>query len=151
MSRQRIGQMLSRMGRLSELDVYEILEEQNLTHRRFGQIALEWGLCEPQHIWRVWCEQAADAKGAIDLAAVGVDAQATTCLPREVAARLGVVPIRQLEDYFVVAHRPGLDEPGQREVRSFLGDHVVFVCAEPDHVAQAIAEYYPLLPRPSNS
>src|SRR2546423_848682 len=53
----RFGEILGRLVNLSGHDVNEILEEQNATHQRFGEIALSWGLCAPEDVWQAWCDQ----------------------------------------------------------------------------------------------
>src|SRR5439155_6477219 len=58
--RARIGELLSRMVPLSGHDVEEILQEQSATRRRFGEIALAWGLCKPEHVWDAWGQQSTD-------------------------------------------------------------------------------------------
>ena len=55
--RARIGELLSRIVPLSGHDVEEILEEQSANRRKFGEIALAWGLCRPEHVWDAWCQQ----------------------------------------------------------------------------------------------
>ncbi len=54
MSRPRFGELLSRFVNLSAHDVSEILEDQSSSRRRFGEIALAFGLCQPQHVWKAW-------------------------------------------------------------------------------------------------
>src|SRR5687768_5822111 len=57
--RCRIGELLSGIVPLSNHDVEEILQEQSGTHRKFGEIALAWGLSQPEHVWNAWCRQLA--------------------------------------------------------------------------------------------
>ena len=54
-SRARIGELLRKMVPLSRHDIEEILQEQTSTRRRFGDIALAWGLVKPEHVWeQIW-------------------------------------------------------------------------------------------------
>src|SRR4051812_15758645 len=84
--RSRIGELLSRIVPLSGHDVEEILQDQAGTNRKFGEIALAWGLCQPQHVWKAWCRQLASAgTEQVDLKLVGIDAQAAASIPAELA------------------------------------------------------------------
>src|SRR3954463_10033270 len=94
MSHRRIGQLLSTLVPLSDQDVEEVLEEQNLSRRRFGDIAVEWGLCKPGHVWKAWARQDDTPPLRVDLDKMGIDAQATANLSREMALRCGAMPIR---------------------------------------------------------
>src|SRR5215212_9298631 len=97
--RARFGELLSRLVPLSGHDVEEILQEQTANRRKFGDIALSWGLCKPEHIWDVWAEQSAHGDHEfVDLEKAGVDAQAAALLPAEVARDLNVIPVRMASD-----------------------------------------------------
>src|SRR5687768_4242797 len=104
MSEDRLfGELLGRFVPLSSHDVLEILEEQSGSRRRFGQIALSWGLCEPQHVWRTWAAQLRGRTPTIDLQKTGIDTQATLHMPAFVAQRLGVIPVRSIDGRLIVA------------------------------------------------
>src|SRR5438046_1826862 len=83
--RARIGELLSRMVPLSGHDVEEILQEQSATRRRFGEIALAWGLCRPEHVWDAWCQQSENGTETVDLDKIGIDSQAAAMLPAALA------------------------------------------------------------------
>src|SRR5439155_13147358 len=85
--RARFGELLSRMVPLSGHDVEEILQEQNANRRRFGEIALAWGLCRPEHVWDAWAQQNADGNELVDLEQIGIDAQAAAMLSPDDARR----------------------------------------------------------------
>src|SRR5678815_2393749 len=101
--RPRIGELLSRMVPLSCHDVEEILQEQSNNRRKFGEIALAWGLCRPEHVWDAWCQQADSQNHTLDLDKIGVDARAAASIPAEVARQFGVIPIRIAGDCALVA------------------------------------------------
>src|SRR5438270_2166478 len=105
MSRMRIGQVLEQMGRISGHDIDEILHEQSSIGARktFGEIALTWGLCEPEHIWKAWANQLEGNCERVDLNMVGIDSQAVSRLPRELAWRFCAMPVRISEDELVIA------------------------------------------------
>lgn len=140
----RFGELLGQWVRLSAHDVHEILEEQQATHRRFGEIALSWGLCQPEHIWRAWVEQV-DPGASVDLDLIGVDAQAVALLPMDVAERLHVIPIRRAADHIVMATA---GDPGDTQAFELLRQHLPDACdlrlvrADRDQIRRAIDMYY---------
>src|ERR1035441_5376534 len=103
MSQVRFGEFLGCLVHLSHHDVDEILEEQSSTKHRFGEIALSWGLCAPEHVWQAWCDQLLSQIQKVDLEKLGVDSQATALIPGELARRLGAIPIRCLGQQLIVA------------------------------------------------
>jgi len=143
--RWRIGELLSRIVPLSTHDVEEILQEQTGTHRKFGEIALAWGLCQPEHVWNAWCRQLAQGVERVDLAQVGVDAQAAAMLPAEVARELQVLPVRRAEEVIVIA--TAADEITQLAVdlTKRLALKVMFVRVEAKQLRAMIENYYPPL------
>ena len=105
MSRVRIGKVLEQMGKLSGHDIDEILHEQMCggPKKSFGEIALTWGLCQPEHIWKAWAHQLSNGFEKIDLKAVGIDSQAACMLPRELATRVCAVGVRFIDGELVIA------------------------------------------------
>src|SRR4051812_17741709 len=107
MARRLFGEFLARVVPISRLDVAEILEDQAASGRRFGEIALSWGLCEPRHVWEAWAEQleqrGAHGCPAVDLRGTGVDYQAVRELPVRLAWRYGAVAVRKVGEKLVVA------------------------------------------------
>ncbi len=144
-SRPRIGELLSEMVDLSGHDVEEILNEQHTTHRRFGEIALSWGLCQPEHIRSAWCRQVQDAAGCetVDLDRDGIDAQAVSLLPAELARTFRAVPIRASDAEIVVASDVPLSERARDQLGRLLKKHVKFVIAAKRQIDAAIKVYYP--------
>src|SRR5688500_5658090 len=98
-----IGELIGKQVDLSGHDIDEILQEQSSSGRRFGDIALSWGLCQPQHVWRAWAAQCALKGLRVDLASVPVDYQAVTLLPYETASRLCMIPLRSFDDEVIIA------------------------------------------------
>lgn len=145
MRRAKLGELLSHMVPLSGLDVEEILQEQKATHQRFGEIAISWGLCQPQDIWRAWVLQNGDKLERVDLSQIGVDTQALVYLDRSLAVRCCAVPVRVFDEVLVVA----LADPlMQAEIAAALQAHkgkrsLKCVLADPAEIEWAIETYYP--------
>lgn len=138
----RFGELLSRFVTLSRHDVYEVLEEQSGTHKKFGQIALQLGLCEPMHIWQAWSTQLVHRTPRVNLEEFGIDAQATSDVPAWLAAALGVMPIRSLEDRLIVAASDATLARAMETLTTQSTKPVSFVLADRKQIENAIARYY---------
>jgi hypothetical protein len=149
MRRPLFGQLLSQVTKLSEYDISEILEEQSITPRRFGQIALAFGLCKPQDIWKAWWEQLADPPLRVDIAAIGIDTQSLAAVPREMALQFGVIPLRGFGQQLVIAASDEVIEVAQRELSSRLKYQLKFVLADARQIAQMIELIYPVVIPPA--
>ena len=145
--RARFGELLSRLVPLSGHDVEEILQEQTANRRKFGDIALSWGLCKPEHIWDAWAQQSSHQDGAgheiVDLEKVGVDAQAAALLHAEVARDLNVIPVRMASDIVLVATADPAPDRAAAALAGLVHRRVKFVQAEPDQLRRMIETYYP--------
>jgi hypothetical protein len=142
MSQVRFGEFLGRLVHLSRHDVDEILEEQCSTKHRFGEIALSWGLCAPEHVWQAWCDQLLSQVQMVDLEKLGVDSQATTLIRGELARRLNVIPIRCMGQQLIVAVPSKDTDHIAGELRKITDMQLRFVVADLNQIAQAIGVYY---------
>lgn len=138
----RFGQLLGRFVPLSEQDVAEVLEAQAVTGRRFGEIALSWGLCRPLHVWQAWAAQLAHRSEPVDLQQIGIDTQALHELPAKVAQEFGVVPIRCFDNQLVLATSAANRPRAQADLAALLGREVQFVLCAPEQLAHFLALYY---------
>jgi hypothetical protein len=143
---RRFGELLGKLVKLSQHDVEEILEDQNATHRRFGEIALSWGLCEPEHVWQAWSEQLLTQVQSVDLEQLGVDAQAAAMIHREVALQLCAIPIRCLGNQLIVAVGEANTSRVAAELELITAKELRFVHADRAQIEQAIATYFPAGP-----
>ena len=143
MSTTLFGECLGRVVSLSTHDVSEILEAQGASRRRFGEIALSWGLCRPQHVWQAWWEQLYDRTPTVDLAITGVDAQALAHVPSAVARQFGVLPLRCLDEQLVLAATEQSMPRARAELPRLLGKQVRFAVVPANQLAAALDTYYP--------
>ena len=143
MQRAPIGQVLSRMGKLSSIDIDEILEQQAVSHRRFGEIAVSWGLCEPVDLCEAWCVQFGDSIESADLTQGDVDAKLILSMPAQLARQLHIVPLVSIADQMVVAASQPVDGDQWMAILEATGMDVRFVLAEPEAIAAALDVYYP--------
>jgi hypothetical protein len=143
MSGNRIGEHLSRMVPLSGHDIEEILSEQGTTGKRFGDIAIQLGLCSPQHIWRAWSSQLLESPQRVNLDEFGIDAQAVAHLPDSLALRFHVVPIRILGPEIVIAADEAAYPLVRNELTALLKTPVIFVLCSHQQISRALRTYYP--------
>ena len=143
--RPRIGEILRRSVPLSRQDVDEILEDQKTTRRRFGEIALSWGLCQPEQLWSAWCKQLTNDLERVDLQEMGIDAQAAAKMPPEAARSHRVIPVRMSESEMIVACEEPLTERCLAELKVIVGMRVRFVLTGAVQLNSAIEDYYPTL------
>ena len=144
MSHARIGELLSRIVPLSGHDVEEILEEQSGNRRKkFGEIALAWGLCRPEHVWDAWCQQSSQEGETLDLDRIGVDARAACLLRGDVARQLMAIPVRVTNDAALVAmpHEPTLEQINALSMA--LQRRIRFARADRNQLLAMIERYYP--------
>ena len=143
MRRAPIGQVLSRMGKLSSIDIDEILEQQATSHQRFGEIAVSWGLCEPVDLCEAWCVQFAEGMQLGDVYCGGVDSRLILSLPARLARELQIVPLISIADQMVVAAAQPVDGDQWMAILEATGMDVRFVLAEPEAIEAALDVYYP--------
>lgn len=142
MSRQRFGELLGRLVSLTPHDVSEILEEQASSRRRFGEIALAFGLCKPDHVWRAWWTQLSGAPERVELDTIGIDTQAVGHLPRELAMQYNVIPLRVCGTQMVLAAGEGSLMRAMEELPRTMKLQLKFVLADPREIRRAIELYY---------
>jgi hypothetical protein len=142
MSQVRFGELLGRLVKLSRHDVDEILEEQSSTHHRFGEIALSWGLCAPEHVWQAWCDQLLEQVQKVDLEKLGVDSQAAGMISRELAMRLNAIPIRCMGRVLIVAVADHDTDHIATELRKVTDMSLRFVVADANQLKFTLGVYY---------
>jgi type IV pilus assembly protein PilB len=143
MDRTRMGELLSRIGQLTPHDIDEILAEQRHTRQRFGAIAVSLGFCQPEHVWAAWCSQLSRSIDLVDLDEIGIDAQASEYLPRELALGLRAMPVRVFEGQLIVAVSDPSRASGIADLTRRIGMLVKCVLADNAQIEKALAEYYP--------
>ena len=142
MRRALFGELLGRFVNISGQDVSEILEDQSATGRRFGEIAMAFGLCRPQDVWKAWWEQLRDPPETIDLTTTGIDAQAVKRVPANIAREFGVIALRALDEQVVLAVSDESLPRASREIARHVADHVKFVIADSQDIQRAISAHY---------
>ena len=146
MDRQRMGELLARIAQLTPHDIDEVLAEQRHRRQPFGQVAISLGFCQPEHVWAAWCSQVSERLEDVDLDRLGIDAQATELLPREIALGLPALPVRVWEGMLIVAVSEASKAAGVAELARRVGMEVRCVLAPAGQIERGLARYYPALP-----
>lgn len=136
------GELLSRLVGLSDHDISEILLDQAISHRRFGEIAMAFHWCRPQHVWQAWWAQLGESTQHVLLSSAGVDTQALGAIPRSLAEQYGVIPIRIYGDQLVLAVSESSRSRAQSELPLLVRKSVRFVLAPEGQIREAIERYY---------
>lgn len=142
MSAGRFGDLLRRVVPLSQQDVAEILDAQAVSRRRFGEIALSWGLCQPEDVWQAWIAQLAHRIERVDLRQIGIDTQALKLVPPAIAREFGVVPVRALCNQVVLATTEDAYPRALSDFPPLIAAEVRFVLCEQSQIDEALAMLY---------
>lgn len=142
MRRALFGELLAQFVGLSDQDICEILEDQSISHRRFGEIAMAFQLCRPQDVWQAWWAQLGLAPERVMLMQVGVDTQALAFVPQSLAESFPAIPIRAYGEKIVLAVTEESHHRAQSELPSLIHKDVHFVLADEREIRQAIGRHY---------
>jgi hypothetical protein len=143
MSAKRIGEQLSKIIPLSGHDIEEILSHQGFTGRRFGDIAIQLGLAQPQDVVRAWSAQLQEKPQRVNLDTFNVDVQALNHLPRATAIKYHVLPVRVLDDGLVLAVDEAAYADVSRRLASEMRCNLQFVLTSHHEISRALRNYYP--------
>jgi type IV pilus assembly protein PilB len=142
MGAARFGDLLRRVVPLSPQDVAEILDAQAVSRRRFGEIALSWGLCQPEDVWQAWIAQLAHRIERVDLRQIGIDTQALKLVPAAIAREFGVVPVRALCNQVILATTDDAYPRALSDIPPLIAAEVRFVLCEQEQLDEALAVLY---------
>lgn len=143
MTAARFGDLLRGFVPLSQQDVAEILDAQAVSRRRFGEIALSWGLCQPEDVWQAWIAQLAHRTERVDLRQIGIDTQALRHVPQPIACRFTVIPIRALGNRLVVATTEEAYPRALCDLPALIGAELRFVLCDQKQIDEALTAFYP--------
>lgn len=136
------GELLGQHVSLSDHDISEILLDQAISHRRFGEIALAFQWCRPQHVWQAWWAQLGESAQHIILPTVGIDTQALGALSRDLAEEYAVIPIRVYGDQLVLAASEASLARASAELPQVARKSIRYVLAPESQIREAIESHY---------
>jgi type IV pilus assembly protein PilB len=138
---QHLGSLLINRGLLTVDQVKQVFEEQRLTGRRLGEIAVSHGWVTSSDVARALADQF--GLEYVDLASTEPDLDAATLLPKDLAFRYQAVPVRFLaDDLLLVAVADPTDVGGADDLRLALGHNVRLAVSESGDLERAIKKLY---------
>ena len=140
----RLGDVLVRMGILSEAQRDEVLGLQASSGRPFGALAEELFGVSPKAIERAWASQYAGMVGKVDLVSERADAAVRDLLERRQAWQFQLLPMRfEGGDLVMATTEAGLPR-AMRFVAWAIGVPASFVIAEEQDLLGQLNEAYPM-------
>ncbi len=138
---QHLGSLLINRGLLTVEQVKLAFEEQRLTGRRLGEIAVGHGWVTGADLSRALADQF--GVEYVDLSEVEPDRDAATLLQKELAFRYQALPIRFLaNDLLLVAVADPTDVGRADDLRLALGHNVKLAVSDPTDLEQTIKKLY---------
>ncbi|VAX42052.1 hypothetical protein MNBD_PLANCTO03-1969 [hydrothermal vent metagenome] len=142
--RIRLGDVLVRLGVLSEEQRGRVVEAQGASGRPFGVLAEEMFGVPPKAVERAWAVQYADLTGRVRLAEERADAGVLSRVERRQAWQFQIVPMRVESGELVIATTEPALPRAMRFVGWVLGEEASFVIAEEEDLLARLSEVYPM-------
>ena len=140
MAYMRLGDLLVASGVISEEQLSEALELQKQTKQRLGDVLVQSGIITEQHL--IEALQIQLGVEFVDLTAVSIPVELAKYVPRNIARKFCVVPVKLIRDTLYLAMSDPLDFVAQEEVKTASRKRVVPMIATRRAVEQAISRLY---------
>ncbi len=140
MKYKRLGEVLLALGLLKEDMLKRALELQKISGERLGTVLVKYGMLTEQQLIEALQEQL--NVPFIDLSRERIDPKMVAVLPKNIAIRNEVVPVRIEDDSLYLAMKDPMDFMAVEEVRVASGYEVIPMIANPNGVNRAIEELY---------
>ena len=140
MAYMRLGDMLISAGIITEKQLRQALEAQKGTHKRLGTVLIEEGIISEQQLMETLEIQL--GIDFIDLGKVRIPTEMARVLPRTIAKRHNVVPVRVVKDELLLAMEDPLNYVAIEDVRAATRKRVRVGIASAAAVSRAIAALY---------
>ncbi len=140
MAYKRIGDLLQGMGLITQEQVDQALEQQKVHKKRLGQILTEMGfLTEQQMIEALELQLGIRS---IELSCYEIPVDLAQVLPRNIARKNGVVPVKLEQDMLYLAMSDPLNFPAIEEVKVATKKRVIPMVATAAGVEHGIVTLY---------
>ncbi len=136
----RLGDILTSTGAITEEQLARALEIQKTTHKRLGTILIDEGIINEQRLIETLELQL--GIDFIDLSKVHIPIEMAQLVPRNIARRHGVVPVKLNKGELVLAMSDPLNFVALEEVRTATRKRVLPMISTPTAVNKAIATLY---------
>ena len=140
----RLGDLLVLTGVLTPQQRDEVLNEQRLGGRPFGEIA-EWMFgVSPAAVEAAWAQQVSDLAPHIDPRSENVDPYALRQIGRRQAWQFSVLPVRFIGEELVVCTTQDELPRALKFVGWRIGSLCRIVIADPELLGEALERHYPM-------
>ncbi|BDF70255.1 type II secretion system protein E [Oscillospiraceae bacterium] len=140
MAYKRLGDLLLSVGLISQGDLERALELQKTTKKRLGKVLTEYGIIsERQLIEALELQLGVEF---IDLSKTIISPEMAQVLPKSIAKRHNVVPVKIAKDELFLAMSDPLNFVAAEEVKNVTRKRVVPMIATEDAVDRAILTLY---------
>lgn len=140
MAHIRLGQLLVSAGVLNEQQLQDALDIQKKTKKRLGDILIENQIITGDEL--IDALQMQLGIDFIDLTAITVPVELAKFVPRNIAKRHCIVPVKLLDDILYIAMSDPLDFIAQEEVKAVSHKKVVPMIAAKKATEQVIEKLY---------
>jgi len=140
MRRKRLGEVLHERGKISAKDLETALEEQQQKLSHLGELLLERGLVSKSDL--IAALEEVSLVPYVDIANTPVDAATLQLIPRELAERLCVLPIRRDLSRLVVVMSDPRNTAVRKELAAITGMSISPRLAFHAELREAIAHHY---------
>jgi Type II secretion system (T2SS), protein E, N-terminal domain len=140
----RIGDLLVQSGVLSPKQRDHILNAQKTRGKPFGALAEELFGVTQEAVESAWAQQFANISALVDPRAMNIHPRALKAIERRQAWQFRILPLDTRPTGFV-ACTTQLHLPRALKFACWkLGQECQFVLADPNHLAEAMQEHYPM-------
>ncbi len=140
----RFGDLLVVSGVLTAEQRDQVLEEQRLVARPFGELAERMFGVDPDTIEQAWATQYESLAGVIDPGTVDIDPDAAIVVTPRQAWQFKVLPLRfEHGELMLCTPRQNLPR-ALRFAATQLAESCFFVVAEPEPMAEVLQRLYPM-------
>ena len=140
MAYKRLGDLLVSVGLISEADLKRALELQKTSKNRLGWDLIEHGfISEKQLIEALELQLGVEF---VDLSKTAIAPEVARLLPKNIAKRHGVVPVRAVKDELYLAMADPLNFVALEEVKNITHKRVIPMIATEEAVSRAILTLY---------
>ena len=140
MAYMRLGNLLVSSGVITKEQLDKALELQKSTGQRLGDVLVQNGIITEQHLIEVLQIQL--GVEFVDLSAVSIPVELAKYVPRNIAKKFCVVPVKLVKDTLYLAMSDPLDFVAQEEVKMASKKRVIPMMATRRATEQAISRLY---------
>ena len=140
MAYMRLGDLLVASGMISQEQLEQALKLQKETKQRLGDVLVSSGIITEQHL--IEALQIQLGVEFVDLTAVSIPVELAKYVPRTIAKKFCVVPVKLVKDTLYLAMSDPLDFVAQEEVKAASRKRVIPMIATRRATEQAITRLY---------